>query len=106
MTDQQYHPIEKHPVIKVEVNNTEDVERCDIRGTAHGDQYTNVVDREQDTGDDDTRDKVESRAAQPVMALNAVTAREPKDERRRERPEIAGARLYQKLPAIADRLLL
>src|ERR1041385_1633892 len=103
MTDQQYDPVEEHPVIEVEVNNTKDLEWCDVRGTSQDDQDSNIMYGEQDAGDDDTGDKVESRAAQPVMALNAVTAREPDYEWRSERPEIAGTRLYQKLPAIADR---
>src|SRR5262245_6802742 len=106
MTDQQYDPVKEHPPIEVEVNKTKNLPRCERREPAEEEQYSRIMKCEQSAGDGDTGDNVKSPAAKPVMALNAVTAREPENERRCKRPEITGRRLYQKLPAIADWLLL
>lgn len=49
---------------------------------------------------------MEENSSDPITAVDAKAAGEPKDERRRERPEVAGRGLYQETLGVADRLLL
>src|SRR5690349_9282080 len=90
VTHQQYRPVDEQPFFKVQVRKTKDSESCDICCQVKDDHQRQIMKREQNDAQDYAEDKVKSTAAQPIMALKAIPAREPENERRSKRPEVAG----------------
>src|SRR5690242_13297423 len=62
--------------------------------------------RDQTAGEHDAEKQMQQRAANPVTSFDSKAPREPENQRRGKRPNIASRRLYQKPLQVADRLAL
>src|ERR1043165_9716101 len=103
---QQDEPVNQRPVIEVVIEKIEHPERCDRRCTTHRRHEGYEMKRDQSAGKHDTEKQMKQRAAYPVASFDAKTAREPENQRRGERPDIAGRRLHQKSLQVGDPLAL
>src|SRR5215216_2455795 len=97
MTHEQDCPVNEEPAVEVPVNKTEDSEWCNLRGSTPKHHQQDVVNNKKSADDQETEEKLEQEPLQPIVTLYAITLRQPKHERRSNRPEVTSQPLQDKV---------